>query len=70
MYDSRVLVEGLLALALEEDFVCVAIRRLEAHRGGDVEVVHEACHVEKYGVTVLYAGVSSDEGVDGLCIPL
>ena len=64
------LVELLLTFALEEDLVRIAVFLLEAYRGGDVEVVHEARHVQQHGVAILYAGVSSTTTLSGLCIPL
>jgi hypothetical protein len=48
-----VLVELLLAFALEESLVWLAIFLVEVDRCGDVEVVQESGDVKKYRVPVL-----------------
>jgi hypothetical protein len=60
IYHARVLVELLLAFAFEVDFVGVAVLRLEADRGGDVEVVHEASDMEEHRVASLPMSVRTE----------
>lgn len=52
-YDTGVLVHLLLALALEVDFVRLAILLVEVDGRGDVEVMEEARNVEQYRMAAL-----------------
>jgi hypothetical protein len=56
MYYRRVLIELLLAFALEEDFVWVAVFLMKIYRCRNVEVVEKSGYMKENGVAVLYLG--------------